>query len=125
VRSRLTVLQQHLLHGLRVAQVVEQNVGLVRLELLAGEVAGGHGDRACAAGPGAGDVSGRVADDHDVRILGGLAEPLSQPGANDRHQARAVGVIGAVGAQVEVEIAVDPGAREFQLRDGLQVAGQQ
>jgi N-acetylglucosaminyldiphosphoundecaprenol N-acetyl-beta-D-mannosaminyltransferase len=103
---------------------VEQVVGALQHDVGAGKRgrrkrAGGHRDAAHAVGAGARDVARRVADDHGVRprIAAGA-------GASDGGQLGPVLVVGAEPALAGLEEGADPGARELQARDRLEVAGE-
>ena len=60
-----------------------------------------------------------------MSALGSTPEALLQRCAADWHQAGAIAMVGAVGAQLEVDILVEPRAGELEPRDRLQIAGQQ
>ena len=70
-------------------------------------------------GARAGDVARRVADDHRLR-----ARVAARAGAGDGRQLDAVLVVGAEAALAVLEEAPEPGARELEVRDRLEVAGQ-
>ena len=53
------------------------------------------------------------------------AESLAEALAGDRHQARPIAMVGAEGAQVEVDVLVEAGAGQLEASDRLEVAGEQ
>jgi hypothetical protein len=91
-------------HGISVLQIVEQRIWGMGCQLLGCEVARGDGHRPNTASASAGDIAGRVADDHDVVGWNGLAELLLEALSGNRHQAGAIAMVGAKGADGPVDV---------------------
>src|SRR5690625_1451341 len=107
----------------RVVEAVEQDVGLVLIQVIAVEPPGAYRDGERADATSAADVVLSVSDDDDVAPVERSSGVLARTCHGDRRQLIAVFVVAAEGAEREVMIQAD--RFKLQVSERLEISGEE